>query len=122
MAADIFGNRLHRDVDAVRERVEQHARRPRIVECDQRVALVCRRNDGRQVLHFHRDRAGALRPNQARLFIEQIADFGADRRIVKGCAYAEAREQRCGELPVWTIDALRNENMIAGFQQRKVDK
>ena len=122
MAADIFGDRLHRDVDAVRERVEQHSRRPRVVKCDQCIARMRRRNDGRQVLHFHRNRAGAFGPNQTRPFIEQLADFGANGRIVKGRAYAESREQRRRELPVWTIHALREKNMIAGLQQGEIDE
>ena len=40
MAADVFGRRMHRHVDAVVERAKAKRRRPRVVEHDPRAALV----------------------------------------------------------------------------------
>ena len=72
VAADVLGERLHADVDAVGEGVEQDAGGVRVVERDRDVARVGGRDDGGHVLHFHRDRAGRLGPNERGVVANQL--------------------------------------------------
>ncbi len=122
VAADVFRDGLHRDVHAVRERVEEYAGRPRVVEHDRRAARVRSLGDRGHVLHFHRHRAGALGPDEARVRPDELRDRAAHRRFVEIRFDAEAREERRGQLLVRPIDAARDEDVVATLQQREVDQ
>ena len=121
VAADILRHRLHGDVHAMRQRVEQHARRPGVVHDHQRSMGVRDFGDCRNVLHLHGDRAGALAPHQARGRLEQRLDLAPDGGRIKRSLDAETLQHESRELAVRAVHALRHQDVVAGFQEREVD-
>jgi hypothetical protein len=65
VAADVLRDRLDRDVDAERERLEVERRGPGVVEEDQRARGVRDLGDRRDVLDLEGERARALAEDQA---------------------------------------------------------
>ena len=118
MAADIFGHREDADVDAGRERGEQQGRRPGIVEQRDDPALARRGADRRHVLDLHRQAAGAFEQDRAGLLAEQLADAGADQRIVIGRRDSEALEDRVAIFARRTVGAVGDQQLVAGRQHR----
>ena len=114
MAADVFRERLHRDVHTVRERVEINSGGPGVVEHNQHAGLVRRGSDFWNILHFHRYRAWALTPNEFRILLQKGGDFAADRRSVKSHFDAKTLQNLHGEFAIRIVNALWNQNVIAG--------
>ena len=97
------------------------ARRPCVVHDDQRAVCVRDFGDGRNVLHFHGDRAGTLAPHHARVRLEERLDIAADGGRIERGFDAEPLQHESRELAVGAIDALRHQNVVAGLQKREVD-
>src|ERR1700693_2929628 len=122
MPADVFGDGLHSDIYAVSESVEEHASRPGVVENHTNVARVSGSDDGRKVLNFHGDRAGAFAPDEARVFLDQGRNVGADRGFVERGGHAKAVEQSGGEFAIGEVDAGGNQDVVAGFEEGEIDE
>ena len=78
MAPDILGQRLHREVGAVFERLEQQRRAPGVVAADEGALGLGGPHDGGHVLHFHRAGARRFHPDQLRARVDQLGDPSAD--------------------------------------------
>ncbi len=122
MAADVFGKRLHADVDAVCERVEQDAGGVGVVERDGDVAGMGGGHDRGHILHFHRDRAGRFGPNERGVVAEQPLDIAADHRVVELDFDIEVGQQAFGDFAAVAVGALGRERVRAGFAVGEVDK
>jgi hypothetical protein len=122
VTANVFGDGLHGDVDAMREGVEKNAGGPGVVENHEDVAGMSGGNDGGEVLDFHGDGAGTLAPDEARVFFDERRDSGAEGGIVEIGRDAETGEETRGQLAVGVVDAGGNENVIAGLEEREIDK
>src|SRR5436190_3060217 len=122
VTADVLRQRLRHDVHAVRERVEVHAGRIRVVHRHLRADAMRHFRDRRHVLDFHRDRAGTFAPDQPRLVADERLDAGTDRRGIVLARHAEATQQIVRELPVRTVDAVGDQHVLALAQQREVDE
>ena len=84
VAADIFGRRLHRQIDAMSERVEMQGRCPGVVHNDGGAALMCDLRDRRNVLHLERKRAGTFQEHGLGLGLELLCYIRADVRFEIG--------------------------------------
>src|SRR6185369_8933397 len=78
VAADVLGERLHADIDTVREGLEEDSGGPVVVEDDERTATMRGFGDGGDVLDLHADGAGTLAPDQSRVVAKELGDARAD--------------------------------------------
>ena len=120
MSADVLREGLHADVHAVREGVEQHTGGVGVVERHGDASRPCGGDDGRHVLHLHRDRARALAPDQRRAGSDQLGDAAPDQRIVTFDLDAQAREQALAQFGGRPIRTLGNEHVRARAAVRQV--
>ena len=115
MAADVFGQGLHGDIDAEREGVEQDAGGIGVVERDGNVAGVGGGDDGWNVLDLHGDGAGALAPDERGVFANERRDVRAKERLVGFDFDVEIAEQAVGECAVGAVGVVGQEGVAAGF-------
>ncbi|MNI78034.1 hypothetical protein D3C73_1343780 [compost metagenome] len=83
---------------------------------------MCSLADGRQIRHFHRYRARCLRPDQACIRLDQFGDAAAYQRIVITCSDAEILLQPVCQLAVRVIDVIRNQYIVAAFEEGEIDQ
>ena len=102
--------------------VEVHARGPRVIQRHQRPVGVCGLGEGGHVLHFHGDRSRTLAPYQPRALAQQILDPRSDFWRIETSFHSEPPQHMASQLPVGRVDTLRNQNMIAALQQRKINQ
>src|SRR5215468_9525813 len=84
VAADIFGESLHGNVDTVDKGVEIDAGGPSVVEDDEGADFVSGFGNCRNVLNFHADGAWTFAPDEARVLLKERTDLPADGRRIKG--------------------------------------
>ncbi len=82
VAAPVFGEREHRDVDAPVERPREHRRSPCVVDHREHAAFARDHADRRDVLHLEGIASRALEPDQLRLGPDQRVDARADGGVV----------------------------------------
>ncbi len=117
MAADIFGQGLGAEVDAVLDRLEQQARGPGVVHQGQDAALARHRGDGGDVLHLEGQRAGRLQHDDAGLFAGQAHQLvGRHGLRVVAHADAEAPQQPVAEQLGGPIGVVAHQHLVAGLQ------
>jgi len=122
VTADVFGDGLHSDIYAMSESVEEHASRPGVVENHANIARVSNSDDGGKVLNFHSDGAGAFAPDEARIFLDQGRNVGADRGFVERSDHAKAVEESGGEFAIGEVDAGGNQDVVVGFEEGEIDE
>jgi hypothetical protein len=122
VSADVLGDGLHGDVDAVGEGVEKHTGGPSVVEDDANITSMGGGDDGGEVLNLHGDGAGTFGPNELGVFLNERTDVRADGGLVKGAGDAEAGEQVRGELAIGEVNTGGDEDVVAGFEQREIDE
>ena len=136
MPPDVLRQGLHRDVHPVREGIEVHAGRPRVVERHDRVVRMRGSDDRGHILDLHRVRAGALAPHQPRVRSDALFDVahrpaagsttprrrGAGGARRRGCGWA----RRCfpaagrGLRSRARRDRERERGLAAGHDERAV--
>lgn len=77
-------------------------------------------DDGRHVLHFHGDRAGALAPHQPGVLPQQRFDGGIGR--VEIHSNAEAAQNLVGKVAVRPVNAVGDEHVVSRLQERNIDE
>src|SRR5205085_7367687 len=92
VAANVLGQRLHGDVNAMGKSVEVDSSGPGIVQHYQRALTVNGFSNSRHVLNFHGDRAGTFAPDQARVWTKGRADFSARARRIVTDVHAKASQ------------------------------
>ena len=117
MPADIFGRRVHGDVDAMIECAKAEWRRPRIVENEPRAARVGNRCDRRHVLHVERQRPWRLGEYDSRIGTKIALDRGAGMRIVVTDVNAQALQMVFAKAACRPVHDVGDEHMIAGLGQ-----
>src|SRR5882724_2917111 len=122
MSADVFGKGLHSDVNAVSEGVEINSRCPSVVENDECAVFMRDSSDGRNVLDFQANGAGAFAPDEPRILLQQRTDFCADRRRIETDLDAESLQEFDREFAIGVVNAFGNENVVARFEKREVDQ
>src|SRR5438034_8438072 len=127
MSANVFSQRLHSDVYPMGERVKIDSCRPGIVEHYHGACLMRSLRDGGHILHLHSQGAGALAPYQARVLAKVRLDRLVSRRVltngwrVEGHINAKPPQYSPDEMAVGAVDALGNQDVVARFQEGKVD-
>ncbi|MNT20451.1 hypothetical protein D3C72_1557610 [compost metagenome] len=121
MPNQIFGRRLNRDVDVKIEGFKQHARRPGIVDHDDGVRrdAAYRANDGRNVMHFHCDRAGRFQEHDARIWLNKFCDPFADQRIEPAGGDAQTGQNFGAEILARLVGGVGHQDMVALFNKRQ---
>ena len=122
VAADVLGERLHADVDAVGEGVEEDAGGVGVVERDGDVAGVGGGDDRGHVLHFHRDRAGRLGPNERGVVADELGDVAADHRVVGFDFDVEVGQQAFGDFAAVAVGAFGHERVRARVAVGEIDE
>ena len=117
MAAQILGDGLYRNIDAVFEGFEVEGRGPGVVQHDRDARAMRRLGNGRNVLHLESHGAGRLREDYFRLGTDQALDAAADQRIVIFHVDTVAREDGIAEVARGLIDAVDHQQVVAGLQE-----
>ena len=116
MAADIFRQRLQRDIDAMGEGLEEMDA-PGIVHQHLDAAGMGGLGQRRHVLHLEAVAAGALqKQNPRRRAAHQAEGGGIDGRRVVGGGDAETAQHGVAKMPRWAIDTVRHQAVITGFE------
>ena len=119
MAADIFGRRLHADIDALIQRAMIQRRRPGVVVDDKRATCMRDRCDRGNVGHFEGLRARGFDQHRPGIGLEQAGDAGADQRIEIADLDAVTGEDAIAEIAGGTIGIVADQQVIAGLQHRE---
>ena len=122
VTADVLGEGLHRDVHAVGEGVEVNSCGPGVIEDNESAGFVSDFGDGRDVLDFHGDGARAFAPDKACILLQERMDLRADSWRVEADFDAETAKDFDGEFAIWRVNAFGDENVIAGFEEGKIDE
>ena len=117
MADDVFGRRLHRDIDAVLERLEQHAGGPGIVHDHHRAGRVGGGGDRRDIGHLEGERARRFDIDDAGPVADQPGHTAADRGIEIGRLDPETPQEAVAEAPRRAVDIVRHQDVIAGLDE-----
>ena len=121
MAADVFCQRLHGEIGAEGERLEQERRRPGIVAADIGALRLGRGDNRRQILDLHRARAGRLDPDEFGPAVDQVGHGRADHRVVNVVG-DPARRQIVGAEPTdRRVHRVGDENAVARHQHGQHD-
>src|SRR6185312_15861344 len=122
MAANIFGKRLHSDVNAVSKGVKIDSRGPGVVQHYQGAVAVSGFGDDGYVLDFHGHGAGILTPDHARVGAEvsRKGSTGVERIVAD--VNAEAAQNMVGKFAVRAVNIFRDEHVVSGLEQRQMDK
>src|SRR5579864_2511108 len=81
MAADVFGDSVNGEIDALLERAEEQRRCPGIVVDDKGASLVRDSRYRNRVSHLEGLGAGRLDEHRSRIRLEQRGDIAAEQRI-----------------------------------------
>src|SRR6185312_1157389 len=100
MAANVFGKRLHSDVNAVSESVKIDSRGPGVVQRYQGAVAVSGFGDGWYVLDFHGHGTGILTPDHARVGAEVSRNGSAGVERIVADVNAEAAQNMVGKFAV----------------------
>ena len=79
-------------------------------------------DDRGDVLHFHRDRAGAFGPNEMRVRADELRDAGADHGVVRFDFDVEILEQVVGDFAAVAVGAFGHEGVRAGAAVDEIDE
>src|SRR3981081_2118606 len=82
VAADVLGEGLKGDVDAVTEGVEGNTGGPSVVWDNRNIIFRRGGCDRGNILYFHGERAGTFAPDETGVFLDEIRDGAAHERIV----------------------------------------
>ena len=91
MARCIFGQCLHRQVHAQRQRLVVQARAPGIVQDGANAACLGDLGDGRRIADLESQRTRRLQENGFRIVLDQVGNSGADARIETCRLHAHGR-------------------------------
>ena len=111
---------LHADIDAVPERVEQHAGAVGVIDRHGDLARVRGCDNRRHVLDLHGDRPGTFGPDQRRVVAKPRGDAAADERVVALDVDVEAGHHAPGKVAMRTVDRVRNQRVVAGLAAREI--
>jgi hypothetical protein len=104
------------------KRIKINAGRPCVVKHRESAVGMRRLRDRGNVLHLHRDGAGTLTPHQPRVGAKFILDRRARTRWIIAHLYAKAAQHAVGEHAIRSINALRQQHMVAALKQRQMDQ
>ena len=117
MAADIFGQGLDRQIDAVVEWLEIEAGGPGVVHQGEDAALPGQASDGRGVLHVEGQGAWRLKHDQAGGRAGHGDEIvGRGRWLVVANGHAEPREHPIAEPSGGIVGRVGDENLVAGLE------
>ena len=117
VADDVFGGRLHRDVHAVRKRLEVQRRPPGVVGDDGDPAAARGFRNRRDVLHLESERAGRFEIDHPGFGPDERLDGAPHERIEKRRAHAKAFEKSVREVARRGVDSVAHEQVISGRQE-----
>lgn len=122
MAADVLGERLHGDVDAVGEGVEVDTGRPGVIHDNHCSGAMSGVGDCGDILDFKSDRTGTFTPHHAGIFANQSLNGGTGFGRIETNFDAEAAEDLNGEFAIRRVDAFGDEDVISGCEEREIDE
>ena len=122
MPADPFGDGVHDDVGAERERPAQIRRRKRVVDQKRNAGRVRNLGHRRDVEHFQARIADGLGDDQPGLWSDGGAQAVVVARLDEGGGDAETRQRMGQEIDAAAIERRRGDDMVAGAEQRRDGK
>ena len=113
MAHDVLSRGLHREIDAVHDRLEIERRRPGVVDDRLDARRRARLRNGPDVLDLHRVPAPEIEIDGARLRTNQLRDTGADVRVEKGRRHPIRARYHLGESAHRLVGAVGDEEGVS---------
>ena len=117
MADDVLGRRVQRHIDAQSKGIPPQRRGPGAVGHQQRALGVGRGRQGWHVMHFKGQRARRLDEHHAGVGLQQLADPGADQRVVVAGLDAQTRQQAIAQGPRRLVAGIAHQQVITRLQQ-----
>ncbi len=118
VSADPFGDRVHDDVGAKRERAAQIGRGKGVVDQERNAGRMRDLGHLRDVEHFQSRIADGFTDHQPGAVVDAGADAVEIARLDEARGDAEARQRVGQEIDRAAIERSRRDDMIAGAQQR----
>lgn len=113
VTAQELGGGLDAEIHAQIQASQPQRAGPGVVQHGQYTALACHGRDGRDVLHFHGDRAGRFHADHTSGGLDQFGDVRTDVRPVEFHLHAHVRQPFLGKGLERTIAGRRDQQMVA---------
>ena len=122
MPADPFGDGVHDDVGAKRERPAQIRRRKRVVDQERNARGMRNFGHRRDIENFQARIADGLGDHQPGLWSDGGAQAVVIARLDEGGGDAEPRQRMSQEIDAAAVERSRGDNVVAGAEQRRDGK